>query len=68
MFTAMHCCGYDYTPIPRLVVAFAVTTGGGGVNDPIDDGGVGRGSSVGTTGTVGGDEGERQDHPRGGVC
>ena len=66
MFTSMHGGGYDYTPIPRLVVAFAVATGGGGVNDPIDDGGVGGDSSVGTTGTVGGVEGEREDHPCGG--
>ena len=50
MFTAMYCGGYYYTPIPRHVVAFAVTPGGGGVNDPTDDGGVGGGSSVGTTG------------------
>ena len=62
----MYCGGYYYTPIPRHVVAFAVTPGGGGVNDPTDDGGVGGDSSVGTTGTVGGVEGEREDRPCGG--
>ena len=62
----MYCGGYYYTPIPRHVVAFAVTPGGGGVNDPTDDGGVGGDSSVGTTGTVGGVESEREDHPCGG--
>ena len=66
MSTAMYALRHEYTPVPRHVVAFAVTTVGGGVNAPTDDGGVGGGSSVGTKGTVGGVEGEREDHPCGG--
>ena len=66
MSTVMYALRHEYTPIPRHAVTFAVTTAGGGVNDPIDDGGVGRVSSVGTKGTVGGVEGEREDRPCGG--